>query len=446
MTNDDEARRRRTRTLLTALTGAVACAALALLGLQRSWRAGREGVLADLERDGLAITPAALDPPAAAVSAGADLVRLLGGLDDLPERVQRVTWAGPRALLDALADPTSFEASSLYERDPDDAASPPDLPGALALVAGRLATIEADLDRALAGPCELPVRWSEGITSPAPHLVPVKGLVLSLRARAVEHAHAGRVDAAWADVERALRLARAAGGPWLIGRIMRDVLLEEGVAAVAALLPACGPPDADRLARVDAALAAFDDAGGFARALRGELALTETTLERSGPEGVTAGAAARLLFARWRRDHARLMADAVRAAASPEPLDARSPLAELERQAQDASPLTQLIFPGVARLHARDLAALALARAARAALRLAAADALPERPADLPRDPLDPAGGALRWRLDGPRAATLWSVGVDGRDDGGRAPDRDAGEGLTTDGTDVVLRLALPAR
>ncbi|MBX3472555.1 MAG: hypothetical protein KF878_37365 [Planctomycetes bacterium] len=439
MTNDDAARRRRTRTLLTALTGAVACAALALLGLQRSWRAGREGVLADLERDGLAVTPEALDPPAPAAAAGADLARLLGRLDDLPEPVQRVTEWGPRHVLDALADPTSLDAQAIYAPGPDD---PPDLAGALALVGARLDPFEADLDRALAGPCELPVRWSEGLTGPAPDLAGVKRLALALRARAVGHAHAGRADAAWADVERALRLARAADGPWLIGRIMHDVLVEEGVAAVATLLTACGPPDADRLARLDAALAALDGAGGFARALRGELALTETTLEASGPEG----AAARLLFARWRRDHTRLMADAIRAAAAPEAVDARSPLSELERRTVDASPLTQLVFPAVARLHSRDLAALALARAARAALSLAAADALPERPADLPRDPLDPAGGAIRWRRDGPRAATLWSVGVDGRDDGGRAPDRDAGEGLLSDGVDVVLRLALPAR
>ena len=54
----------------------------------------------------------------------------------------------------------------------------------------------------------------------------------------------------------------------------------------------------------------------------------------------------------------------------------------------------------------------------------------------------DPFGGMLRWRRDGPRSATLWSLGPDQQDDGGRPQYGEEFE--ASEFWDVVFDLQLP--
>lgn len=142
--------------------------------------------------------------------------------------------------------------------------------------------------------------------------------------------------------------------------------------------------------------------------------------------------------ARW----ARLHAEAARAGRLGRS-EARALLERLEEEGLESEGLLSTHAPP--RPGLLDLAAAgdAWGRLARQAVGWALAAGAGPLPAGGPpvalADPFAGPGATLRWRLEGPRAATLWSVGPDGVDDAGaRAVPAGAPE------KDLILRLALP--
>lgn len=120
--------------------------------------------------------------------------------------------------------------------------------------------------------------------------------------------------------------------------------------------------------------------------------------------------------ARW----ARIQAEAARAGRLPR-AEARERLERLQEEGMDSDGLLSTFRPPRPELLDAAAAADAWGRLARQALAWAqAAGAGPLPTGGPPVTFTDPFGGPnLRWRLDGPRAATLWSVGPDGVDDAG---------------------------
>jgi hypothetical protein len=129
------------------------------------------------------------------------------------------------------------------------------------------------------------------------------------------------------------------------------------------------------------------------------------------------------------------------------PAEAVSRFRALDARAKDMTLLAQLLVPAIAKAYGKDLGGRVRLRLARSGLRLAGGGSLPVRaPEWLPQDLFDPAAGPLRYRRLDARRALIWSVGTDGQDDGGTAPDPESGSYVGEEGTDVVFRIELPRK
>ncbi len=281
-----------------------------------------------------------------------------------------------------------------------------------------------------------PSDWSGGPPAELAHLFELKTLTGALTLRATWRVHRGDRDGAWRDLERALALAAAADEPLLIGRLVRHALVHVTLGAMVEALRAGAPPP-DLGARLELAFEALEQPEGLTRALRGELGLVhdrDALLELAGrpPRWLPRST----WEARYRYQFVTVMSNVIRGLRGvPPPLG-------LDLLA--SQPARDLHLSYLEKVYAKEVSTLALVRATRAALRLAAASPPGAPSFRLPADPWDRRGAPLRYARTGPRSAKVWSVGEDQQDDGGRAPDRGVNEGPGAPGTDVVVDLVWP--
>ncbi len=262
----------------------------------------------------------------------------------------------------------------------------------------------------------------------------------------------------WADVVRVARLAALVQQPSEVGLALTCAETGLTVHAIERALQRA-PLDAAAARELDALLTALDRPDAPVAAYRAELSalLSDFTPDVAGLERLERMLGAgqprgtpfplRLLAylddrARW----ARLYAQAIRevGALQGDPRAAEARLRDLLGEAKAAGELavvstTFLPHPRGVLRHAEARAHARLARAALAWALAAGPDPLPpEGPPPL-LDPLAGPGVPLRWRLDGPRAFTVWSVGLDGVDGGAVRP-AEPGDPET----DLALRVTLP--
>lgn len=260
---------------------------------------------------------------------------------------------------------------------------------------------------------------------------------------------AGNPEAAAGDFQTLLALSEAAGSqPLLIGVLVKIALLELAIQPLWAGLAEHRWPDA-QLAAIEARLARLNVVADLQRGLRGERAFAlvmlgaaldrETTLP--GTENPY-----RTLMRYWprafvyrnqinvARAYQRVLLDrldptgpAVRVALAPED-------EALRKRFSTRSPynlFAALLLPAVERSLQKAAVSQTTVNLARVACALErhrlATGAYPEKldelaPRYLARIPPDPVnGGALNYRRDAPDRFLLYSVGLDGKDDGGLA-------------------------
>ncbi|MCC6232730.1 MAG: hypothetical protein IT580_08805 [Verrucomicrobiales bacterium] len=299
-----------------------------------------------------------------------------------------------------------------------------------------------------------PIAYERGPAALLPHLASLKRSVTHLKLRAVAHLAEQQPDAALADTQLALRLSDLlADEPILISLLVR-VAMDR--ITLQAIWEGCreGGWNEAQLRSLQESLATRSHVAAFARALRGEGALARVTYDlviRNPKEALDYGQDAQAgelsgfaLFVRWAPrgwirlnevSHLRYL-DAFTAQISADTPFTQSPA---EEGAQDA--LLQKYASGrtidrvVARMYAPVVSTrklheaeawnrLALVGLALERHRLAEGrypehlDALsPKYLATVPRDPMD--GQPLRYRRSGEKGFTLYSLGLDLRDDQG---------------------------
>jgi len=426
---------------------------LALAGLRARWEGDLQAELDALAADGLGVSDEDLHPPAPARNGAPQLLGTRGLFEKLPPDVSIMLGSRPRAIRAAL-DPEASEAwlGSESDRLPLDS---PEVANAAAVIIERVDRVEASVDEALSRECVFPVDWSKGLEADYDHLETLKQLAWGFVVRGGWAALHGRPEDSWRDAERVFQLACAPAEPTLISMLVRHSIAELGADMLEDLLTLVGPPPRAQQGRIEALLRELDGPEGYARAMRGEVNLglhslpsdAGAFLRKAGAGGNRVGSAlvTRLLYARWRRDYVRHMARFVRIGTLPSQEALLAAEAFEAEEAKELSPLASQFLPSVVRTYRRDLGAHARVRLCLAGLRLSSGEGLPERaPADVPVDPWDRDGGALRYRLDGPRKARLWSVGPDHRDDGGLFGDPWDEPTPGSDGTDLVFRIELP--
>lgn len=453
----------RGRKAALAVVALVALAVAAPFAIARSIAADSDerarDAVARLRATGLGVDDRDVAPSLPRDNGAAELERAFGAFDDLHECIALTLGVGPEALARVIRTPDDPESPFVHAREhPGDPACP-DLSGALAEVERRLASVERHVDAALARPIVFDRDLALGHEARWPQLLQIKHLLNAFKLRGAHASFRGRVDDAWADMERCLALIRALDGDaLLIHRLVRRAAIGIVCHGIDELLRVGPPPDPARRARLLAALAALDDPAGFTRCLRCELNATLASLPE-GASSVPEAAARELLVARdrplrarlfpratyasWRADLVEAHAQALRVSARP-PHEVLGALADLEAQAADRGPLAQAMLPILRKMFEKELDALADLRLTRLGLTLAGAE-LPERLDAAPDDPWATGPGTpLGYRRTGAREALVWSRGHDRTDDGGVEPNWENDRPDGSPGTDIVLRIALP--
>lgn len=305
-----------------------------------------------------------------------------------------------------------------------------------------------------------PIHWDDGFDALMPHMAFLKGFSERFALRATARLIRGDTDAAFTDVRTALRLARTVEEePLLI-----SFLVHVAQASIATRAAWQGLVDGQwtepQLAELQAAFASQDFRAHLHRAMQGEraggnvqfdLMLRRPEVVRVALQGVTsredmlpvsfwtsATFAPRGLLRRNQvainRAHGHLVS-ALRAPDWPQGVAGRD-LDDFEWfRAVGLEPVTprsvmaRMLLPAVNKAEAKAARATVVARLAETACALerhrlrtgaypaALAELVPALLPDVPRDPLD--GQPLRYRRRDDGHFDLWSVGLNGRDDGG---------------------------
>ncbi|HVX60101.1 MAG TPA: hypothetical protein VHC19_05865 [Pirellulales bacterium] len=289
------------------------------------------------------------------------------------------------------------------------------------------------------GQARFPTRFTEGLAMLLPHVQQLRGGARLLALESAVEAHRGRVDAAIDAVAAIFAAARSLEQePVLISQLVRMAL--DGMARDRTewLLSAVALDDA-QLARLDAELAACDYRNSLRRALIGERVMGIEAF--ANPAALGDEQFGKLSLISTSRDetmYLQLMGELI-AASGRSGTAAQAAATSVENQLKQlgasavsklSNPMTLLLMPAIG-------ACLDAARrneAGRDATRVALAlqrfqlvhGRLPKMldeltPKFLSQLPLDPYGGApLRYRLDA-QEYTVYSIGKDGIDQGGRS-------------------------
>lgn len=302
--------------------------------------------------------------------------------------------------------------------------------------------------------CRFPVNYKGGIAALLPHLAPIRSSARLLILESRVKRHDGDIPGAAASVRQVIRLERATHQPCLVPRFVG--ILVVGLATRSGIKPLLNEdgahPDAWRQLLRD--LETLDTRPVMVNAMQGERAMGYQTIENLsatggvGPgglqlPGVLQGPLASLWKPVLRYDtvqHLRYLGDLV-AAARLDPWEALARCDEMESEVK-ALPrwavLTRILAPALSRAFqasARAEADIALARVS-LALKLykhqhgAYPDTLaalsPAILADVPPDPF--TGKPVFYRREGD-GFILYSVGLNGTDDGGVENKRDPDQG-----------------
>lgn len=377
-----------------------------------------------------------------------------GHLDPaLAARYGMVARYGAAARVPAIRSDAPFAPASLRE-------AADDVLAALARFEPEMREIEEAAGRPHS---RFPLHFDEGFEMLLPHIAFLKGLSLRFATRATARLVQGETEAAFADVLTALRLARTLEEePLLI-----SFLVQVAQAAIATRAAWQGLVDGQwtepQLTALQAAFARQDFRAHLHRAMQGERAGVNVTFEivlrrpeavREALEGSTAGEDMPPVFL-WtsatfvprgllrrnqiaiNRAHGHLVS-ALRAPDWPQGVAGRD-LDDFEWfRAVGLEPVTPrsvmawMLLPAVNKADAKAARATVVARLAGTACALerhrlrtgaypaALAELVPALLPEVPRDPMD--GQALRYRRRDDGHFDLWSVGLNGRDDGGVAP------------------------
>lgn len=310
-----------------------------------------------------------------------------------------------------------------------------------------------------------PVHWDEGQETLLPHLGPVKGLSSLFRTRAAARLAQGDAAGAFADTLTVLRLGRAvAGEPLLVSQLVHLAQRQIGLAAVWEGLVARRWNDA-QIAELQAFLSQIDPRGAMLLAYQGERIFMNRSFEGmlvdpasfalvDASQGEQSGSpvpptATRRSFPGLRpvgilrRNQVasnRLYDDLVAQVLDPSwpstlaGVSTKDPDAALLRRTglTPISPHTLLaaqLAPAVSRAHAKGARLLASTRLGEVACALErfrlASGKYPETldelvPRQLTSVPLDPMNRQpLKYQRNDDGGYRMWSVGLNGRDDGG---------------------------
>jgi hypothetical protein len=436
---------RRCSTLALAVVALIAVGGcLALRGLEERYDAAVKAELAALDAEGLGPAPA----PAPFVNVG--------------PAIESASNAIGEQLLDT-EDPTSVE--NAYFDQPDYWKATADDPKKLAAHEEALGAVIARFERTLP---ELDRALASDRTGIAPEIDPdqipwtyralrIMGL---LHTRITHDLRVGRAADGWPDVERLLQLARAVDRKhFLLGLGVEAGCAGSAVRDIERLLPHA-QPDRAMAERLDRLLVQLDHPR-VRDAVRGAIDIFLRSVPADGGKIVDAPirepstswyySAPPLRLRRWRRlprpiraatvqrDRARtvqLYAAAIRALEHPFP-EAWPRIVELSKLETTIGPLSSPVVDDngyplrtVVRQDAELRVQLRSARVLLAAMR---ADVPETCPLAL-EDPLLP-GSTLRYRRTG-RKVTVWSVGLDGKDDGGLGPNKNE---FWSDAPDLVI-------
>lgn len=389
-------------------------------------------LLAQLAAEGLGAGPELL-PAQAPARAGADpLLGVLAAWEEAVPWDQRALLQNEvRAAIGALADPAPPRSAE-------------QVTAARRAVEGLLPALEQALEPAAGFAWD---EWGGFATPSLKHHPRVESLHLGLVDLARGDLGAGRAALGWTRLLLGLRLLERLTLPLHVEQRWRARCEANAVRALAVAASTARPPEGLAV-EVQAALRRLEAALPLSLVLRGELAAGLSRYSLEGDEGLkravqderpgaAVGPREQGLAARWR--FARLLGDTARASSLPAAeLQARvRELCVAYREEAGDEALTPVHVEGAWRCAQERRARLALAWSLLEALERPLPDT---PPAWLPEDPFAP-GSPLGWRREGPRAVLLWSVGADGKDQGGRTL------GAGTDGapgSDLVLPLTLP--
>lgn len=293
--------------------------------------------------------------------------------------------------------------------------------------------------------CRFPVNWEDGAGALFPHYAPLRLLAKLLAAHAITATQTGQVDAAMADLTAVAQIARHMGEPLLIGQLVQYACLVHTMSALERLLEG-GTLNETQCRRLDALLAEMELHEPFERAMQTErcLGMWAFDFARRDPAklsqlmGTGVEAVPLFLPRLWlvgkpllKLDevcYLRQMGQRIALAGERRPIGRRGWAEEPPRLPQYAV-VTRVFLPIFARaVERRDetLARLGLARWALALHRYqqetgsypAAAEAAAQTlGGGLPNDPF--TNRAFHYRRQG-NGYLLYSVGANGRDDGGR--------------------------
>jgi hypothetical protein len=313
--------------------------------------------------------------------------------------------------------------------------------------------------------CRFDVNYGDGAGAKLPHVTELMTVSRIVAARARVAAQSGDAQAAWRDALTGLRFASAMRDePLLISQLVRCAqfgIAFDTIAALASMQPPAGSVPAE----LRSAAAAFDDAGAYVRSLDGErvlmgewaFALPRRELRRTVAMGTGADRIQRMIVVSTflqvllqadRTAYLRFMDQATREAAMPyAPAKADGARTSIER-APWFNPITCLIVPALNQAQKQFVAMAARARVLDCGLALLqyrrARGEFPARLADADarrsRDPF--SDGELVCRIE-PRGFTIYSVGPNQHDDGGRC-DTARPSSSATNADDIAWCFAVP--